>query len=220
MASDEAPRHRQHGHRLGLLARPRAAGPGRGAASRGVRPPVLPAGAARGPRPAGPARRLRRRARALELRAPTRSRYGQGARLQPGVRAARVAVLAHGGRAGQRRHAVPRRLDDDGAQRPRRRHPLADPSRHPRPARQRRRVDGGARSGRPGRRGHADGVVHPRRDRSPQPRGRAGASPRAADRRARPGVGRRRGLAGDAPPRRRPHRRAARAVAVAGPRRA
>ena len=35
-----------------------------------------------------------------------------------------------------------------------------------------------------------------------------------------PGVGRRRGLAGDAPPRRRPHRRAARAVAVAGPRRA
>ena len=42
------------------------------------------------------ARPLRRRARALELRAPTRARHAARARLQPDVRAARLAVAAHG----------------------------------------------------------------------------------------------------------------------------
>ncbi len=47
------------------------------------------------------------------------------ARLQPDVRAARLAVAAHGDRSRQRRHAVPRGLGGDGAQPPRGRHPRA-----------------------------------------------------------------------------------------------
>jgi NAD-specific glutamate dehydrogenase len=52
-------------------------------------------------------------------------------------------------------------------------------------------------------------VVHPRRDRSRERDIRARASAGTADRRPAPGLGGRRGLARDAGPGRRPHRRAA-----------
>ena len=51
-----------------------------------------------------------------------------GARLQPDVRAARLAVAAHRDRDRQRRHAVPRGLGEHGAQPARARHPRARPS--------------------------------------------------------------------------------------------
>ena len=197
-------------------------GAGRGAASRGVRPPVLPAGAARGPRRAGPARRLRRRARALELRAPTRARHGQGARLQPGVRAARLAVArtpSSSSSATTCRSSSTRRRWSSAPTAP-----ASTCSIHP-VIRVRRdsdgELDGGARRGRPGRRGHAGGVVHPRRDRPPEPRrpswsgSASGCS--TCSRQVSAAVE-------DWPamraPRRRPDRRAARAAAVARPRRA
>ena len=97
---------------------------------RGVRPPVLPLGPRRGPR--RPQRRSTStapRSRTGTSRAAAPAGRAEGPRLQPDVRAARLAVDAHGGRDRQRRHAVPRRLARDGGQPPRLRHPPASSTR-------------------------------------------------------------------------------------------
>ena len=73
--------------------------------------------------------------RLLQQRPPGRSR---GPRLQPELRAARLAVDAHGDRDRQRRHAVPRRLDHDRAGPARHRHPPDHPPGDRRPPRRRR----------------------------------------------------------------------------------
>ena len=102
-------------------------------------------------------------------RAPRR---GARARLQPDVRAARLAVAAHGDRDRLRRHAVPRGLGEHGAQPARARHPRA-------------RAPGGGRR-----------VLHAHRDRPPGGRLRRarGRAARGAGAGARGG----RGLAADA----------------------
>ena len=119
---------------------------------------------------------------------------GQGPRLQPALRAARLAVDAHRRRGRQRRHAVPRRLGRHGAQPARLRHPPLRPPGHARPARRRtassQHVAARRRRRRRGR------VGHPRRDRPPDRPRRAATTLRdellaRARRRAR----RRRGLA-------------------------
>ena len=61
------------------------------------------------------ARPVRRRAGALEPRRARATRRAEGARLQPDVRAARLAVDPHRRRDRHRRHAVPRRLGEHGA---------------------------------------------------------------------------------------------------------
>ena len=117
---------------------------------------------------------------------------------------------AHGGRDRQRRHALPRRLGEHGAQPARERRPPDHPPGRPGPARRRRPLlEVPARTTpRPGLRPR---VLHPRRDR-PRDRSRA---PRAGSRRARarprgrPGGGR--GLAGDGRARPRGRRRPRRA---------
>ena len=101
-----------------------------------VRAPVLPLGAA--PRTSPTAARSTSTAR----RWPTGTWPSTGApgeakvrRLQPRLRAARLAVAAHGDRDRQRRHAVHRRLGDDGAEPAGLRDRPGDPSGDPGPAR-------------------------------------------------------------------------------------
>ena len=124
-------------------------------------------------------------------------RRGEGPRLQPGVRAPRLAVPPHGGRDRQRRHAVHRRLRDDGARPAGVRDRPGDPSGDLDPARRGRSVARGPRAG-------PDGARRAARV-DPPHRGRAGdrpGSPVAAlgERRAgtRRGASRRRGLGADA----------------------
>ena len=113
-----------------------------------VRPPVLPLGPARRTSPTG-ARSTstapRSRTGTWRSIAPGR---GEGPRLQPGVRAARLAVAAHGRRDRHRRHAVHRRLGDDGARAAGVRDRPGDPPGDPGPARRGRSADRGARAGR------------------------------------------------------------------------
>src|SRR5919108_639454 len=78
-----------------LLAGARAVVRGGRRAGRGVRPPVLPLGGARGPWRAQFARPVRPRARPLQPRAPATPGHHEGARLQPAVRGARLAVEPH-----------------------------------------------------------------------------------------------------------------------------
>ena len=90
------------------------------------------------------------------------------ARLQPELRAARLAVDAHRGRDRHRRHAVPRRLgrawSSTGSEL---RHPPDRPPGRARPARRGRRARGGRRRTTPSRRRASSRVVHPRRGRPP-----------------------------------------------------
>ena len=93
---------------------------------------------------ARPARPLRRGAVPSPARRPARRRPGDGPGLQPAGRAARLAVDPHRGRGGHRRHAVPGRFDEHGAQ------PAGPPDPHHHPpggagqARRRRHARGGA----------------------------------------------------------------------------
>ena len=112
-------------HRIGLRAGARAGRAGGGRRGRGVRPRVLPPRAGGRPARARAGRPLRRRAVALDLRARPRAGRAARARLQPDVRAARLAVAAHRDRHRLRRHAVPRGLGEHGAQPARARHPRA-----------------------------------------------------------------------------------------------
>ena len=135
--------------------------------------------------------------RALEPRPAAQARRVEGAGLQPGLRAARVAVAAHADRDRHRRHAVHRRLGDDAAGAAGLRDRPRDPPGDPGQARRRRPHDRGARSRRHRGR-HDPRIGRPRRGR---PRARPGAArPAAPDDRA--GAGRcprrGRGLAGDA----------------------
>ena len=99
--------------------------PGGGRRGRGVRPRLLPPRAGGGSARARAGRPLRRRAVALDVRARPRAGRGARARVQPDVRAARLAVAAHGDRHRLRRHAVHRGLGEHGAQPARGRHPRA-----------------------------------------------------------------------------------------------
>ena len=151
-------------------------------------------------RPAGarPARPLWRGALSSAARQPADRRRGDGARLQPSDRAARLAVDPHGGRGGHRRHAVPGRFDEHGAQPAR----PADPHHHPPgdagQARPRRHARGRARIRQRRRRRGALRILHAFRGR---PAERSGAH-RGDPRRCRARAGRRarrgRGLAADA----------------------
>ena len=84
-----------------------------------VRAPVLPLGSRRRsarPQSAGP---VRGGCRSLAYRAAApRAGRGEGPRLQPGARARRLAFPVHRGRDRLRRHAVPGRLGDHGAEPP------------------------------------------------------------------------------------------------------
>ena len=172
-----------------------------------------------------------RRVRRARLPAQARADPAAGHRPGPGLhphrpRARLVRRRPHRGRGGHRRHAVPRRLDDDGADRPRVR---ARPHRargHPPPVRggprrgrraagrpRRRRVAGARRRQREHRRGRRrrardrPGVLDAHRDRPGDRRGRAGRdrgpAPAGAPRHPRRG----RGLAADAGPAPRHRRR-------------
>ena len=91
---------------------------------------------------------------ALQLRARAPAGHAEGARLQPALRGARLAVHPHGRRDRDRRHAVPHRLGQHGAEPARLRRPPDHPpgarpcaatatgssSRSSRPARRRRRA--------------------------------------------------------------------------------
>ena len=143
---------------------------------RALRTRLLRERGARRPRRAQRHRPLRRRVRTLATCPPASAGRAQGARLQPERRGARLAVAAHGGRDGRRRHAVPRRLGVDGGDAARERDAprrAADHAAAP-------RRGGPAARGR--RRGREAGVADPRRDRPPhRPRGARAAAcrPRA-----------------------------------------
>ena len=185
-----------------MLPCARAARLGRRRARGGLRPPALPLGRDRGRGRARPTRSLRPGTGALQLRSRAATRDAEGARLQPALRGARLAVDPHGRRDRDRRHAVPDRFGQHRAEPSRVRGPPDHPPRaHGAPRRGRgaagdpppapRRGDrrGGDRRVRDSRRGgQADG---------PREAARARAAPRARDRRGPLGG---RGLARDAQP--------------------
>src|SRR5829696_5080362 len=105
---------------------------GSGTAIRGVRPPVLRLCRRGGP--GGPLayRRLRGRTLPLELRGAARAGGVEDKDLQPAFRGTRVAVDPHGHRDGERRHALPRGLHEDGDKPPGLRHTHDPPPRHER----------------------------------------------------------------------------------------
>ena len=180
---------------------------------RGFRPAVLPVGPGRGSGRPQPAGSVWGGGGALESGPAARARRGQGAGVQPGLRAAWVAVAAHGDRDRLRRHAVHRRLGDDGPDQEGLWHPPGDP-----PSGAGAQGRGRSHRRRPGP-GHRQRGNDPRVD--PPRRGRPRARPRAARRAApqhredsRPGARGHRGLAGHARPRRRAQRRARRAPAA------
>ena len=153
---------------------------------RGVRPPVLPVGPRRGSCGPQPARPLRGGSRALEPGPAAGTGRVEGAGLQPGLRAARMAVAAHADRDRHRRHAVHRRLGDDAAREARIRNRPGDPPGDPGQARCRRPHDRGTRSrGERGR--HDPRVGRPRRGRA-RARSRAARTPAPGP---RPSPGRR-----------------------------
>lgn len=153
-------------------------------------------------------RPVRRRDGALADRAEIRARQRTPARVQPDPRTARLAFRPHGDRDRQRRHAVPRRLGDDGRQPSRARAAFGAASGVPHLARRRRRHRAGRRGRRDiRRRPVATRVVHPFRSRPLRRRRVARHAARGhrarARRRARVG----RGLAEDRRHRARPSRR-------------
>ena len=159
-------------------ARAREAPCGAGGAARGLHPHLLRRRSGR--RPAGAQRRrpLRRRARAPELRRPARAGRGEGARLHAAARGARLVVDPHGGRDRQRRHAVPRRLGEHGAQ----------------PARERRAPDHPSGRAGPPRRGGAAARGPPaRRARRRTARSSPSSTPRSSARPTRSTSGQVRG---------------------------
>ena len=170
-------------------------GSGRCRSRRGIRPPALPLGRGRGRGRARPARPLRARARALQLRPRARSGDPEGARVQPALRGARLAVHPHRRRDRDRRHAVPDRLGEHGAEPARVRGPPDHPPGARRASRRRRRAarDPPPASRRQARGGRAGRVRDPRRGGEadgPGQAARAGAAPGARDRRgARGGRG-------------------------------
>ncbi len=155
---------------------------------------LLRPGRRRGPRRARARGPLRRRHGAPRVRAPVRDGHAEAARLQPEDRGARLVEPAHGRGDGERRHALPRRLGDDGVE---------PPGPHAAPPRPSPREDGARQGGRP-RLVRARGTR--RRARIPHPRGgRPGKRPgpaqgpgRRAPRGARRRARGRRGLEADA----------------------
>src|SRR5215204_2586138 len=105
---------------------------GSGTAGRGVRPPVLRMG--RRGRPGGPFpdRRIRGSTLPLEFRGTARAWGVEDPSLQPSLRGTRLAVDPYRSRDGERRHALPGRLDEDGDKPPGLRHTYDPPPRHER----------------------------------------------------------------------------------------
>ena len=142
----------------------------------------------------------------LQLRRTARPGRGQGPRLHAAARGARLDLGAHGRRDRQRRHAVPRRLGEHGAQPARKRRPPHHPPGRPRAPRR-----DGAAPRRPAvrhaGRGRAARVVPPRRGRARDGAGAPRAPARGAGARARGCPGGGRGLAGHGRAGPRGHRR-------------